>query len=809
MTRLRRGPGLSFVLPAGLILILLLAPLPHPAPDWVWVGGAAEYLHAVSWRLYDLIKDWMLWVPLGLLIAVAGAHPDRLPQGRGPAAGPGAASVFCSWRGLAGVAWLMAAGMAFAALWLAPAWASVLQVAPLLAILAPFPGLAAGYWLGGRLALPPDALQSGLAPTFAPRPGHAAPAAARRGARTAGGWMQAVLGVLVLALAAWGLAEYPRWQLWLGAGLLIYAAAFWRWPWLGLVVVPAALPLLDLAPWSGRFFLDEFDLLVMVTLALLLLRGSDSGARRPWQHTPLLWLFLLAWLVSLALGLLPLPAWDVNAADNYWSPYNALRVAKGLGLALVLFLLLRAAGVERPETAHRLALGMGIGLLGVGLVGAWEHIWFVDQAQQATYRIISTFSSMHTGGGHIGAYLAAALPFLWLAVTRPAGWLLAGPILLLTGYVMLFTVARSGVLGLAVVVAILLLATWRLAARRTPGGAGGALAWALPGGLLLTLATVVAVGASQGHFQQRFATVGEDLQTRLGHWRLALALRDDDFLTHAFGMGLGSFPRVYQARAPLADQPASFGFASADGNTHFRIGTGATVYFAQRIGFRAGEVYRLEFEARSRYGETRLDVPICEKQMLDSRHCAWNSFRVPGDGAWHRVTQEVSSASVGLAHWSRRPPVELFLYHAGSGGVVDVDNVRLLDAEGRDLLCNGDFSQAGDCWLFKSHSHLPWHIKQLGVHLLFEHGWVGLTLFLLLAALALARLARAAWGGQRLAWAVLASLAGLLTVGLFDSILDAPRLTLLLGAWLLLGVAHPWTQPRVAGISPARPPTPR
>ncbi len=67
----------------------------------------------------------------------------------------------------------------------------------------------------------------------------------------------------VLALAVPG---YPLGALWLGAGLLLAAALQWRWPRAWLVLVPAALPVLDLSPWTGRFFVDEFDALLAVTV---------------------------------------------------------------------------------------------------------------------------------------------------------------------------------------------------------------------------------------------------------------------------------------------------------------------------------------------------------------------------------------------------------------------------------------------------------------------------------------------------------------------------------------------------------------
>ena len=78
------------------------------------------------------------------------------------------------------------------------------------------------------------------------------------------------------------------------------------------------------------------------------------------------------------------------------------------------------------------------------------------------------------------------------------------------------------------------------------------------------------------------------------------------------------------------------------------------------------------------------------------------------------------------------------------------------------------------------------------MHVLFEQGWVGLLLFLGLSGYALFRLAGEAWRGQRLAWTLLASLSGLLTVGVFDSLFDAPRLATLLIAFILIGLAHDW-----------------
>lgn len=572
----------------------------------------------------------------------------------------------------------------------------------------------------------------------------------------------------------------------------MYAALLWYRPLAWLVAVPASLPLLDMAPWTGRFYLDEFDLLMLVTAGMLALRThqSKSAARLP-AAFPLMAVFALAACVSLALGLQDLPPLDANAYVSYWSQWNGLRVAKGfLWGALFYRWFLHAPG-NREAVTKWLSRGMILGVSGVSLVGLWEHALFVGaQDGHETYRIFSTFSSMHTGGGHIEAYLVAALPFLWLATARLRHLAFTAPAMLVVAYVMLYTVARGGVLAMGVVIAVLAVASLRLAPR------AHAVRIALPVSVLALVGAVMAAGVGGGYFQTRFSQTGKDWQTRVDHWQQALAMRDGSLVTHIFGMGLGSFPRAFRDQGPVDVQPASFGFASEMGNSYFRLGTGETIYFSQRIPFVSGAAYQLELDVRSTAGDARLDTPVCEKLLLNSRRCEWSGFDIPGDGRWHKVKMALASDKVGAGPWWRHPPVELSLYNPGKGGVVDVDNVRLVDADGKDVLCNGDFSRGGDCWFFKTHSHLPWHIKNLWVHLLFEQGWVGLLLFTALLATAISRLARAGWRGHRLAWAWLASLAGLLTVGMFDSLLDAPRLAALLVAWTLLGAGYPWESGR-------------
>ena len=148
----------------------------------------------------------------------------------------------------------------------------------------------------------------------------------------------APLALALAAIAIYDGLHFPVASLPIVISLVLYAALLWREPRLWLFFVPALLPILNLAPWSGRFFFDEFDLFLLMTVAIWLLR---SGSRRPARFAPaaatLVFLFVLAFCASLAIGLFPLDPIDGNAFASYFSKYNGLRVGKGLlwGLTLV------------------------------------------------------------------------------------------------------------------------------------------------------------------------------------------------------------------------------------------------------------------------------------------------------------------------------------------------------------------------------------------------------------------------------------------------------------------------------------------
>ncbi len=593
-----------------------------------------------------------------------------------------------------------------------------------------------------------------------------------------------------LAAAAWGVATFPLHPLLLGLMLGGYALLIWRHPQAMLVVLPAALPLLDLAPWSGRFFLDEFDLLLLLSVVIGYARLPPViGRHRP---DPLLrltfTLLALSYAVGLARGLLPWSTPDVNALSHYYSDLNALRVAKGAIWAFLLYGLLSRMQVHLPRVQERLGLGMVLGLAGTVAVVFWERLTFPGLTNFAdVYRVTGPFSQMHTGGADLEAYLTLCVPFLLYLTYMRRGWLVksAGSILLLaTTYAMMVTFARIGYA--AYVVALLLTLFMLLLARARRAGR---LPWqaAIAVVTLTALTMAVAWPVWRGTFtQERLARSGTDLKTRIDHWRAVLALRDPDWSTAAFGMGLGSYPQTHAWRS--ADvHAATFQLQTEKGNIFLRLGAGSPLYVEQFVAVRPGEDYHLALALRSAQPGAALSMSLCEKWLLTSARCEFLRIAIPTAGAWVFFDDiPLHSGEVGNTPWYAQRPVKLSLYNADAGTVVDVDQLRLQTADGRNLLDNGDFDRGMDHWFFSVDNDLPWHIWSLPVTLLFEQGWMGVLAFALLLLLAISRAVRTAWQGDALAVPPFAALMGFLVLGSMDSLIDSPRILLLVLsiAWL-------------------------
>jgi hypothetical protein len=604
--------------------------------------------------------------------------------------------------------------------------------------------------------------------------------------------LRRLLAVALVAIVGWVLLDYPLGSVWLTAGLLLYALLLWRYPFCWLFFIPALLPVLDLAPWTGWFFLDEFDLFVLVTLVVSLSKGHKEvkGQVFPRGAKWLISLFMLSFATSALIGLLPLQVYDANAFSNYYSNYNSLRVAKGFFWALTLIPLLQRELGEPTKIRKYLIPGMLVGLSGVVMVAIWERQVFSGFLNFSNdFRITSTFSGMHTGGAYIDAYLAAALPFIaacFLFWRSKAIYLFGLWMFTLGLYTLLVTFSRIDYLafGLSFLTLFIGLAFEYARKKRL----------LLVGLVVVGVSAIVAVPVLQApYIQKRFAKTARDAGVRLHHWGDAFRMMDSGWLTALFGMGLGSYPRTYALRNSEGVKPATYWYKTEGGNTYLRLASGDSLYIGQRIPLEPQASYTLKFDLRSSDDNAMLNIPICEKSLLHSFRCRWMGQRV-GDtgGRWVHYEQTFQSGALGgqgnLVY--QRRPVELALYNGKWETMVDVDNVQLIDRSGTDLVKNGDFSLGNDRWFFTIDNHLPWHIFNLWVHLIFEQGWIGFLLFNVLLLYVLTDLVIRIHRGDLFSIVLLSSVFGFLTVGLVGSLFDSPRIAMLFFFLIFVSILH-------------------
>ena len=461
--------------------------------------------------------------------------------------------------------------------------------------------------------------------------------------------------------------------------------------------------------------------------------------------------------------------------------YRALAAALGL-LATALLLGGAAPRLPRPGLAAALALLLlgvvaAIGLLAPGAASPTSKVAYVGYG----------LAALCAAGGSVLLALGPArapLGVLLLTVALPAQAL--GCALVARHYG-----GNEALPGTALGVVLALALAASRALPRPP--------WKLERGTLtvgffsaIVFAALVPVAGSY-HTGSRFATVGDDVALRLRHWNKSLSMMDEDALTAAFGQGLGRYPATYLWKNTQGEVPGTFVYAEEAGNRYLRLGAaqrgqsyGEVLRLLQRVDTQPGKRYRVQLDVRSSGGEPRPAMAVCERWLIYPQECVAATFaRRQAAPDWQTMTAELPVRRVANG-WGA--PLVLDLWNTSTKAALEVDNISLQELDtGRELVANGSFTEGHTRWFFSSdRNHMPWHVKNFAVNQLFELGWVGAlaTAFLLLAVGG--GLVARGLGGDTFAAVCLAAMTGCMMVGLFDSITDVPRLTLL---FLLLALA--------------------
>jgi len=308
--------------------------------------------------------------------------------------------------------------------------------------------------------------------------------------------------------------------------------------------------------------------------------------------------------------------------------------------------------------------------------------------------------------------------------------------------------------------------------------------------------SLAAIMASSSGVSARFSTVSDDLQDRMHHWKNVIDLASEP-MASLLGMGLGRFPEVYLLGNRELDSPGTFQLLTDSLPAVLRLGGpqktsdyGGLLRFGQVIEASAADApftFKLQTRSATKGG---LLAQVCQRDILYEANCVSGTGRfAESNGTWQDMRIEITHGKLAANSWYLARPAFFSISATDPRQRVDVRNFTLEAAGHRSLLRNGAFSSGTAGWFFTSdRSHLPWHAKNLWLGIWFDQGWVGVIVVTLLVATAATRLVRSTRAGVNAALPALAGLMAFLTVGLFDNLLDVPRVAFVFYMVLFCGV---------------------
>lgn len=586
----------------------------------------------------------------------------------------------------------------------------------------------------------------------------------------------------------------------------VWQPAAWLW------LVPACLPWLNFSPWTGWVVIEEFDILVLATLASGYGRMAWLGIDRPALRLAKLSQVILIFLAvstswALWRGIQDAGGLSMDWFASYSDALNSWRLFKPLFFAATLLPLLPTGTAHAREVQSKLfAIGM---LFGLGLVVSatvWERAAFAGVFDFSShYRTVALFWEMHVGGAALDAYLALGAPFVvWaLATARNRRlWTLAAVLAVLVVYAGLTTFSRG--VYLAMGLPSVGLAGWLGWRYRFTAASLGRTAWRARAALALLGVLTLEVGAvlMGGSFMsERLARADQDLGSRLVHWRSGVGLLQSP-LDWLAGKGLGRLPAYYATQVPggeysgavywrakAADVGREDGYAELSGPPSNPDIAGAFA-LVQRVHSDERGVYRVEMKARVQT-PTRLAVSLCERHLLYDRACLGSRVTVrpaPTVEDWQTVRFMLQGDAFEPDPWFGARLQFFSVAVIDAGKRVDLDALQLVAPNGVNLLRNSDFADGLAQWLGVAQSYFdPWHLDNLTLEVLVERGILGLLALAVLVVHALWQLFRGGACSHPLAPVLAAALLATLLLGLVSSVMDVPRVAFLF-YWVLLWV---------------------
>jgi hypothetical protein len=280
----------------------------------------------------------------------------------------------------------------------------------------------------------------------------------------------AAAALCALAAGTFIAAHYPRMPAIAVTLFLAWTGAIlWR-PSLWLVALPALLPVVGFAPWTGWLTFEEWDLLALGAAtggyaSTALRRSLPAPTRVPLlggAAVTLLALFAASTVLALYRGLVDAGPVELAWSQGYYESLNSVRVFKSFALAALLSPLL-AVELQRSSavTLRRLMTGLALGCGAASAAVLWERAAFPGVLNFSTdYRATGSFWEMHVGGAALDGFLAITFPstvWLLLRAARPLHLVAAAALVGLGAYAGLATFSRGVYVALPVSIALLAL----------------------------------------------------------------------------------------------------------------------------------------------------------------------------------------------------------------------------------------------------------------------------------------------------------------------------------------------------------------
>ncbi len=298
-------------------------------------------------------------------------------------------------------------------------------------------------------------------------------------------------------------------------------------------------------------------------------------------------------------------------------------------------------------------------------------------------------------------------------------------------------------------------------------------------------AAVLAVAGGSYYLKERVDAIESDIAHKTAHFHDGIALIKTD-LDRWIGLGPGQFPSAYFWNLPKAQYPGNITLRTEGDDPFLQIagprhvqGFGELFRITQRAPSSTNGPLKVTLTARAN-GPTGFNVELCRKWLIYEDGCTINSVKINGDGTWGVYEFIVPGKAMGSGRWYA-PRLSTLSVVAIGKTLLDVRDISIVDLTAGELIQNGRFTEGADHWFFTSdRHHLPWHAKNMWVHLWVEHGILGLVAWGILIAASLGRVALQGPHRTSAGAMAVAGIAGFLVLGMFDSLLDIPRLTVML-----------------------------